>query len=355
MICPHCLNKVEDGATFCPTCNAYLGGGPAHADAVFCEGCGARIAAQMRTCPKCGRPAPGILSTDSASSDLAAGHTASFPRLTQRMIDADAAPRSSAPTAAQVLSDSMDPASTNVLSSDDIEHASRSSRSDADDPYHKSRPRFVKPVLVVVVALLVIGGGVFFVVRDPFGVMPGIVESFERAASEMYPSRQLPQGSSADEAAEPEPVEVDPFQVLTSSHNILVSAFESLDTIIEDYEYGFLANDRAQRDEKSKSAYGARDLVDSVVRDLDGLDLPEGSPYAQDVANLKQLAGWVRTRIDVYCASWDISLGIPEGERPSDHSDEILAPLRERSQEDQEARTQYFANVDSFKPVRKSS
>ena len=39
MICPHCLKTIEDGASFCPYCNAYVGpgDGPEHTEFVFCE------------------------------------------------------------------------------------------------------------------------------------------------------------------------------------------------------------------------------------------------------------------------------------------------------------------------------
>ena len=107
MICPHCLKTIEDGASFCPYCNAYVGpgDGPEHTEFVFCEGCGARLSPHDRTCPKCGRPAPGILSEDAAASDLAAGRTAGFPRLTQEQIDTEV-PHAPA-SAAAVLSLSL--------------------------------------------------------------------------------------------------------------------------------------------------------------------------------------------------------------------------------------------------------
>ena len=115
MICPHCLKNIEDGASFCPYCNAYVGpgDGPEHTEFVFCEGCGARLSPHDRTCPKCGRPAPGILSEDAAASDLAAGRTAGFPRLTQEQIDTEV-PHAPA-SATEVLSDAADPNETCVL------------------------------------------------------------------------------------------------------------------------------------------------------------------------------------------------------------------------------------------------
>ena len=78
MICPHCLKTIEDGASFCPYCNAYVGpgDGPEHTEFVFCEGCGARLSPHDRTCPKCGRPAPGILSKD---ADVTVGFKVRLP------------------------------------------------------------------------------------------------------------------------------------------------------------------------------------------------------------------------------------------------------------------------------------
>lgn len=362
VICPHCFKTIEDDASFCPHCSTYVGGAgvSVHDEFVFCEGCGARLSAHDRTCPKCGRPAPGILSTKSSSSDLAAGKTASFPRLTQSMIDSDVpSPRPSAPTAAQVLSDSMDPSATNVLRASDIEAASASSDSDAD-PYHKPKKRYIKPLVYSALAIGLLGGGAYFVIEDPMGVMPGFYQAFEEAARDMYPSRQLPQGSSSGSSGEPasKPVEMTDarvFQVLSSSYNKIVSAYDSLGTIIDDYEYGFIANDKSVRQDKSSSAYAARDALDQVVDEIGQLDLKEDSLYYEDAQHLIQLAGWARTRVDVYCASWDISLSVPEGEKPSSRQSDILAPLRERTQEDSEARDSYYANVVQWEPVEKKS
>ena len=82
MNCPHCHATVSETDTTCPSCGAELSAPVrAHHEFVFCEGCGARLSSRDRTCPKCGRPAPGILSEHASASDLAAGKTASFPRL----------------------------------------------------------------------------------------------------------------------------------------------------------------------------------------------------------------------------------------------------------------------------------
>jgi hypothetical protein len=361
VICPHCFKTIEDDASFCPHCSTYVGGAEVsvHDEFVFCEGCGARLSAHDRTCPKCGRPAPGILSTKSSSSDLAAGKTASFPRLTQSMIESEMpSPRPSAPTAAQVLSDSMDPSATNVLRASDIEAAAASPSSDVD-PYHKPKKRYVKPLVCSALAIALVGGGAYFVMEDPLGVMPGFYQAFEEAARDMYPSRQLPQGSSpasSESQASTQPVEMTDervFQILSSSYNKIVSAYDSLGTIIDDYEYGFIANDKSVRQDKSSSAYAARDALDQVVDEIGQLDLDEDSVYYEDAQRLIQLAGWARTRVDVYCASWDISLAVPEGEKPSAHQSDILAPLRDRTQEDSEARDSYYANVVQWKPVEK--
>lgn len=58
-------------------------------------------------------------------------------------------------------------------------------------------------------------------------------------------------------------------------------------------------------------------------------------------------------RVDVLCKSWDVSLAVPQGERPADHQDEILAPLREVSMVNGRAVDviEYEKNVAAWKPV----
>ena len=88
MICPQCNRTIDDDAEFCPVCHAFVGDAARSGEQfVFCDGCGARLSAGERVCPKCGRPAPSILSTEAAASDLAAGKTASFPRLTREELE----------------------------------------------------------------------------------------------------------------------------------------------------------------------------------------------------------------------------------------------------------------------------
>ena len=114
MICPHCLKTIEDGASFCPTATpmwvrAMVPSTP--------SSCSARAAVpvflRMIVRAPMRRPAPGILSEDAAASDLAAGRTAGFPRLTQEQIDTEV-PHAPA-SAAAVLSDAADPNETCVL------------------------------------------------------------------------------------------------------------------------------------------------------------------------------------------------------------------------------------------------
>ena len=131
MICPHCLKSVDDDASFCPHCHSYLGSGASsHPEFVFCEGCGARLHPKDRTCPKCGRPAPGILSADSASSDLAAGRTASFPRLSHQMIESELPDlKHDVMTASRTVHEEVDPFATSVLDTGDIAAAGGSGAS----------------------------------------------------------------------------------------------------------------------------------------------------------------------------------------------------------------------------------
>lgn len=380
MICPICNAFIPDDSNSCPECGADLSPRPAsaRADFIFCEGCGARLGDQDRTCPKCGRPAPGILSEQSAASDLAAGRTASFPRLTAEMI-AGAVP---APSASASPAASRDEQATGVLDDDGISaaqapFASRSAAprprpvvSDDDlargeDAYAKARrPRWVAPL----VAVLVFGAVGVFVAIDPLGVMPGIFESFDRAASEMYPSRQVAETGSAEDSAagEGEPGDgetgdahalSDPeaFQVLSAVYAEITSYQDALGPVIETFNGQYLNKDFDQRSQASRSAYDLRTTIQQTLDELDSLRLSENTAYAEDVEHLKHLATWMFNRVDVLCKSWDISLAVPQGERPADHQDEILAPLREVSMVNGRAVDviEYEKNVAVWKPVEK--
>lgn len=382
MICPHCLKTIDDDASFCPFCHGYVGAGsPAGSDFVFCEGCGARLSPQDRVCPKCGRPAPGILSTASASSDLAAGKTASFPRLTKQMIESSARERQAdlrheALTASQVAVDSVDPFATNVLDASDIEEAMRAVKAPVSkkaapapvesgaDPYHKPEHRGIKRAAIALAAVGIVAGGAYFVYRDPLGLMPELRARVEQSASQMFPSRQRAAGSAsvdvravaqaeADRAKSTDAVltEDQAYQRLTAAYKTIVQQHDALGDVIDDYNASYIASDLDERKQAANTAYASRDALDAVISDLQGIKLQDGSAYAQEVQDLVQLAQWVRTRVDVYCSSWDVSLSYTGSDLPSSHESKILAPLRERAEEDAQARDSYFAHVDAYKPA----
>ncbi|MDO4436744.1 MAG: zinc ribbon domain-containing protein [Coriobacteriaceae bacterium] len=243
---------------------------------------------------------------------------------------------------------------------------------DGRDPYAK--PRRGKWIAAGV-ALVLMGGGAWFVTADPLGVMPGLLASFDKAASEMYPSRQKPEGSadasSADDAeakkdkgeqkadhddlSDKTLSEAEAFQRLSAIYGRIVAFQDEIGSVVETYNGQYLAKDRAQREEASKSAYMLRDSVQAAIDELKGLSLSKDTAYAQDVEHLIQLATWMYNRVDVLCRSWDISLALPEGERPLDHQDEILRPLREVEMVNGRAIdvVEYEENVGAWKPVEK--
>lgn len=98
-----------------------------------------------------------------------------------------------------------------------------------------------------------------------------------------------------------------------------------------------------------------RDSIQAIFDELDGLELADDTAYSEDVDHLKQLATWTYNRVDVLCRSWDINLALPDGERPADHQDEILAPLREVEKVNGKAVdvVQFEENVNAWKPVEK--
>lgn len=394
MICPICNTTVSDGSPSCPSCGADLASQCAGVapEFIFCEGCGARLSPQDRTCPKCGRPAPGILSEDSASSDLAAGKTASFPRLTAEMI-AGSLPVPTGASAPDPSAAPFDQDATSVLDAGAMASAgaggarggsARSSvrkampHDDAaatgeTDPY--ARPHRGRCVALAL-ALTLAGGGAWFVATDPLGVMPGFYEAFGRAAKETFPSRQVPEnGAAADDASPAADASADgagssnahsnvsdsvlseaqAFQRLSTIYGDTIALQDDIGPVVDTYNGQYLVKDRDQRANAARGAYDLRDSLSDLIDEIDGLELAEGSAYAEDVEHLRKLATWTFNRVDVLCRSWDINLDLPEGEIPVNHQDEILAPLRDVQMVDGKSIdvVEYERNVGAWKPVEK--
>lgn len=349
MICQKCSREFDDGLAACPYCGTAADGHGASSSFIFCEGCGARLSERDRTCPKCGRPAPGILSAEAAARDLAAGKTASFPRLSAAQIEAQGK-RARVDRAAD---ESFDSDATSSLSLDEI--AKRSAPVPvAEDPYHDPEPRRRSRLKWVAALAVVAVAAAAFIAIDPLGVMPGVYASIERSASEMFPSR-AGAASSAEDAGEEsgakgedgaasghevasEPVELTDDAVLTDdeAYEVLLGLWERigehedvLGDVIDDYNGCYIARDKAKREEASKSAYALRDTVQETIDEIDAVSLSHDSAYAEDLDHIRQLAGWMYNRVDVLCESWDISLSIPADERAADHQSEIARPLRE--------------------------
>ena len=382
MLCPHCLKTVEDGASFCPYCHEFLGTPemPKRVDLVFCEGCGARLNPHDRTCPKCGRPAPGILSSKKAAKDLAAGRTASFPRLTKQQIETA---ESGSPSVARVIEDAADPNETTVieaLTDEKIEEASGSSRPRRvhpdEDAYHAHKVQIPKSAIVCAVVLAFVLAGFYFVKADPMRVMPGFYEKFGQAAKNEFPSRMKSNAKPA--------LSDDQKKVETSSHDAKKKKTKNGDSdskkhvlsdsetysklcdlydrvastndpdkiqkVIDDYNGACIAESLDTRRAAAQSAYDLRDECKTIIKELDSMNVASSSSYKDEIVRVRQLAQWQLDRFDVYCKSWDIALAIPEDESPSDHSDEILAPLR---QDTGRASAQFNANLQSWKPQEK--
>lgn len=348
MICPHCMKTIEDGTAFCPHCHSFVGESATN-EFVFCEGCGARLSLHDRTCPKCGRPAPGILSTESASSDLAAGKTASFPRLTKSLMQTESPHREPA-SAARALDDAVDPSNTNVLDTDEIEPSANRTGGIIEpevDPYHPKK-RSYKGLIVTLVVLALIGGSAAFVTLDPLGVMPGFYAWFRAAAQEAFPTRQIAEDGTvapsvpadSSQPAEGQDPEQEPSEPLTDEqvYDRLMTAYEQIGAfnseeaigeVIDSFNSFYMAADLTLRQESSASAYSLRDSIQAVIDDLDSLQAPADTAYAEDIEHVRQLAQWMFDRVNPLCECWDISLAIPEGESTRSEEDEILAPLRE--------------------------
>lgn len=337
-------------------------------DIVFCEGCGARLDPSDRTCPKCGRPAPGILSPKASATDLAAGKTASFPRLTPELLTESKA----AASAPQIIADTLDPEATNVLDGDRLAQAEGSSRKaaraarraqkraerDAANDYRK--PRYGRWIGFACVVAIV-AGGAWFVASDPMNVMPGVYAWFEQSAAEMFPSRQTAEQPAAPEQAAPQEEDdgtlsdEEAYQRLSGLYGQILNFQDEIGPVVDDFNGWFKASDLTKRQDASKSAYTMRESVQKTIDELDAVKLSEGSAYAEDVDHLKQLAGWMFNRVDVLCKSWDISLAYNGDEKPYKHEDEILAPLRSIEMQDGKSVDviQYEQHLYEWQPQQK--
>ena len=63
-----------------------------------------------------------------------------------------------------------------------------------------------------------------------------------------------------------------------------------------------------------------------------------------------QLAQWMRGRVDQICASWEVSLSVPDGESLKPYQDEILAPMRRAGSSDLD---NFDAHFLEWEPERK--
>ncbi len=366
MICPQCLKTIDGDAKVCPHCHApvELESSPSHL--VFCDGCGARLSSQDRTCPKCGRPAPAILSASASASDLAAGKTASFPRLTQAAIETEL-PRVEAHSAQSVLNNSLDPSRTSVLSRDDLT-AQKPGRT--NDPYHK-RKRPIKGILIALFVIALIVGGTAFVALDPLGVMPGVYEWVCTSAEEMFPSREG-MGDTQDESTDDEDdaatddadedgaadqslvdtalSDTAAYQQIRAAYDqvVAINDGDSFSDVIDSFNSYYLASSLSTRQEASEGAYTLRDELQEIIDELDEMSLADDSVYAEDRDHVRQLAEWMYERVDMICDSWDVSLSYADGESMSAHQDEILAPMREAGSSALES---YYAYVTQWEPI----
>ena len=311
-------------------------------------------------------------------TDLSAGRTAGFPRLTQEQIDTEV-PHAPA-SAAAVLSDAADPNETCVLPAfdkdfgipkvdiptpvslhDDAQKNKRKVHPD-EDAYHKHKRHIPKPLIVIAVLAVLCGGAYWFVTADPMGVMPAFYDQFGQAAQTTFPTRQKGEATEDDTKQDDSAEVVQEETVLTDDqlytrldglYQTIVSYGDEdqIGEVIDSFNNGYLRTPLSTRQELSQSAYALRDQIKKTQDELNNLKYQDDTVYADDIAHLKQLAEWMYERVDVICQSWDISLAIPDGESMSSHQSEILAPI---AQGGNSALNQYDANVGSWKPQQRS-
>lgn len=366
-ICSNCKTELRDEDVVCPVCNTYTGCTTAENNIVFCEGCGARIKPGDRLCPKCGRPAPSILSTQSAAKDLAYGNTSNFRAITDEDLEF-AAKRQHL---CNLPSPKFDPDATNILTplgdsvsvKHEAEDSVRFTRSmqEQDELCHKKKKKCTSRLVVLVLLGLLVSCCVYFVTQDPLGVMPGFWEQLQQSAQEVFPQREDNPSSQAGAGLG---TPVDENRVLTNEEVFIkldsiyqrIAGFkDSYGEIITLYNGYYIAYDKDKRLESAGPAYALRDLCDATVEELESLNLPTDCVYLDDIDHLIQLSKWMRGMADTICQSWDISLSFEEGVSLAEHTSEITQPLRDCLDEygQDQNRLQFNEHILSWAPVEK--
>ena len=369
-VCPNCKTQLDDKVFICPNCHSYVGELPSEGNFIFCEGCGARIKPGDRICPKCGRPAPAILSTKHAASDLAAGNTSAFHVLTPGRID-----NASKRAALQNLPSTLDNAQSPVIDSSDdvVPYSSRKSHRQVREK--KLSPCFNDDsgaitqqkgghhrilILAICAALLVVLGS--FCVFDPLDIMPSVWDYIATNAQELFPVRNSSNQSDKGAALG---TPVDENRILSNEevftkidviYQRLLGFKDQFDEVIRSYNGYYVAYDYQSRVNASANAYALRDACDKTIEELNNLNLPQDCIYTQDIEHLISLATWMRGRADTMCQSWDISLQYKQGDNPGSHVSEITQPLRDCLDENgvDQNRQQFNEHLFEWAPVEQT-
>ena len=366
-ICSNCNAELNDDEVVCPVCKTYTGYTTVENNIVFCEGCGARIKPGDRLCPKCGRPAPTILSTQSAAKDLASGNTSNFRAITNEDLEL-AAKRQHL---CNLPSPTLDPNATNILTplGDSVSPKTEAadnvrftrSMQEQDELCHKKKKKRTSRLIAIFVVGFLVGCGIYFVTQDPLGVMPGFWDQLQQQAQEVFPQRDDNPSSQAG-AALGTPVDEDRiltndevFVKLDAIYQRIVGFKESYGEVITLYNGYYIAYDKDKRMESAAPAYALRDLCDTTVEELSTLNLPQDCVYGDDIEHLISLASWMRGMADTMCQSWDISLSFDEGVSLSEHTSEITQPLRDCLDEhgEDQNRLQYNQYLLQWAPTEK--
>ncbi|MFR2031170.1 MAG: hypothetical protein ACLS3M_07100 [Collinsella sp.] len=279
MICPHCLKTIEDGASFCPYCNAYVGpgDGPEHTEFVFCEGCGARLSHMIVRAPNADAPLRILRRTRSHPTWQRAARR--FPRLTQSR----SIPRCRMRPPRRGAFDAADPNETCVLPAFDKDSVSQGRYSHArflhDDAqtqgasrrgrlsqlasYPQAAHRHRGPYVVAAVLL----------VRDgrSHGCHAGY-DQFGQAAQTTFPTRQKGEATEDDtkqddaaEVVQEETVLTDDqlYTRLDGLYQTIVSYGDEdqIGEVIDSFNNGYLRTPLSTRQELSQSAYALRDQI----------------------------------------------------------------------------------------------
>jgi RNA polymerase subunit RPABC4/transcription elongation factor Spt4 len=292
MKCPNCSRPIPDGSFDCPYCHEPLNRTQRIdlGELRWCSVCGALMAPDAQSCPKCGTPAP----VSSVAAVLRANKEAEEKAETKVADLQSAIP----PTGPDVMTPT---AASDVM------------------------PRVRQLVVAACAAVAIVGGAALLITHpwDPDANNISAKTPYDTSNAgnpETVKTLESQDGtSSKDAAASTDPI----FDALSSAYEKLGDYAKRLD---ESEAALKTTGVSGTADERSAGLSTAKALSLEVSNTISSIDQTSdgAGAYSETISNLDKLGNWLRNRCDGLTSAWSASVSSDD---PSAESDSILSGI----------------------------